>query len=93
MTDIEIGISLTTRIYLKVLEEVEPVPFECNIITNIKEVDGVTIVECVEPVSLTSSRSVINEYKVLNPYEEVKEAYETAMEYKRKGIEAIEKVL
>ena len=93
MTDIEIGISLTTRIYLKVLEGLEPVPFECNMITNIKEVNGVTVIECVEPVNLTSSRSVINEYEVLDPYEEVKEAYETAMEYKRKGIEAIEKVL
>ena len=62
-------------------------------ITNIKEVNGVTVIECVEPVNLTSSRSVINEYEVLDPYEEVKEAYETAMEYKRKGLEAIEKVL
>lgn len=93
MTDIEIGIKLTTRIYLKVLEGLEPVPFECDKISNIKEVNGTTIVECAEPEHLVSSHCVINEYKVLNPYNEVKEAYETAMEYKRKGLEQIEKII
>ena len=92
--DIEIGIKITPSIYLIINEGFETVPFNVDMIVDIKE-DGEngSIVTIAEPEGGFSSRILPTEYHVLNSCDKIREAIDDARMYKHAGLERIKELL
>lgn len=81
-TNIDIGVSLSMTLHLTIFENTT-VPFEIDRIVDVYEKDGSTIVKCYGLVKN------YEEYTVLDSVKDVKDALNSALKLKEKGIECL----
>lgn len=92
MTDIEIGMNVVAKLYLHILDNEFPTPFEAHKIDKLENSDFGTIVFYKEMADVSSDIKPVT-YIVSETIEEINEALHDAKKFRDAGLNAIRSML
>ena len=88
MTDIEIGMNVVAKLYLHIIGNGLPTPFEAHKMAMLEDSDFGTVIHYEEYPGAEPTSIIVNESR-----EEINEALEEAAKYRDAGLNAIQSML